>query len=158
METITVTLTVNGKSQQVETNPNKTLLYLLREELGLTGSKDGCSEGECGACTVLLDGKPVNSCLVLAGQADGREVLTIEGLAHNGNLHPVQKAFVEANTVQCGFCIPGAIMSAVALLNRHPNPTENQIREALVGNLCRCTGYTKMVQAVQLAAEEMGHG
>jgi len=155
MKPITVTLTVNEELRQVQTQPNQTLLYLLRDDLGLTGTKDGCREGECGACTVLLDGEPVNSCLVLAGQADGREVLTIEGLARNGKPHPVQQAFVETGAVQCGFCTPGAIMAAVALLDRFPAPSDDQIRAALVGNLCRCTGYTKMVQAVRLAAGEL---
>lgn len=158
MDNIVVNLTVNGQSYRGETRPNQTLLYLLREDLGLTGTKDGCSEGECGACTVLLDGEPVNSCLVLAGQADGREVLTIEGLAQNGALHPVQRAFVESAAVQCGFCAPGLIMSSVALLKRTPNPTAGEIRTALGGNLCRCTGYTKIVEAVQRAAEELKHG
>jgi len=155
MHTITVTLTINGEQRQVETAANQTLLYLLRDDLGLTGTKDGCREGECGACTVVLDGEPVNSCLVLAGQADGHEVLTVEGLAHNGHLHAVQRVFVEAGAVQCGFCTPGVIMAAVALLSRNPKPSEHQIREALVGNLCRCTGYTKILDAVRLAAEEM---
>ena len=158
MHKITVALTINGEQRKVETAANQTLLYLLRDDLGLTGTKDGCREGECGACTVLLDGEPINSCLVLAGQADERQVLTVEGLAHNGQLHAVQRAFVEAGAVQCGFCIPGAIMATVALLSRNPKPSEYQIREALVGNLCRCTGYTKMVGAVRLAAEEMTHG
>jgi carbon-monoxide dehydrogenase small subunit len=158
MNNIVVNLTVNGQNYRLETRPNQTLLYLLREELGLTGTKDGCSEGECGACTVLLDGEPVNACLVLAGQANGREVLTIEGLAHNGALHPVQQAFVESAAVQCGFCTPGLIMSSVALLERIPNPTANEIRTALGGNLCRCTGYTKIVEAVQRAAAEVMHG
>jgi len=155
MHTITVTLTINGEQRHVETAANQTLLYLLRDDLGLTGTKDGCREGECGACTVVLDGEPVNSCLVLAGQADGHQVLTVEGLARNGQLHAVQRAFVEAGAVQCGFCTPGAILAAVALLSRTKNPTDQQVREALVGNLCRCTGYTKMVEAVRLAAEEM---
>ena len=155
MHNITVTLTINGEQRQVETAANQTLLYLLRDDLGLTGTKDGCREGECGACTVLLDGEPVNSCLVLAGQADGRQVLTVEGLARNGQLHAVQRAFVEAGAVQCGFCTPGVIMAAVALLSRDPKPSEHQVREALVGNLCRCTGYNKILDAVRLAAEEM---
>lgn len=158
MEKITVTMTVNGVVREIQTEPNKTLLYVLREDLGLTGTKDGCREGECGACTVLLDGEPINSCLVLCGQADRREVLTIEGLAQNSKLHPVQTAFVEAGAVQCGFCTPGAILAAVALLSRTKSPTDQQVREALVGNLCRCTGYTKMLDAVRLAAEEMRDG
>jgi carbon-monoxide dehydrogenase small subunit len=155
LEQIRVTMTVNGAVREIQTEPNKTLLYVLREDLGLTGTKDGCREGECGACTVLLDGELINSCLVLCGQADRREVLTIEGLAQNTKLHPVQTAFVEAGAVQCGFCTPGAILAAVALLSRTKNPTDQQVREALVGNLCRCTGYTKMLDAVRLAAEEM---
>ena len=158
MHKITVALTINGKQRKVETAANQTLLYLLRDDLGLTGTKDGCREGECGACTVLLDGEPINSCLVLCVQADGREVLTIEGLAQNAKLHPVQTAFVEAGAVQCGFCTPGALMTTVALLSRTKSPTDQQVREALVGNLCRCTGYNKMVKAVRLAAEEMTHG
>ena len=157
MNTITINLTVNGQACRLETKPNQTLLYLLRDDLGLTGSKDGCREGECGACTVLLDGEPVNACLVLAGQADGREVVTIEGLAQNGQLHPVQRAFVEAAAVQCGFCTPGLIMSSVALLRRTPTPTESQIRTALGGNLCRCTGYVQVIEAVRQAAREMSH-
>jgi carbon-monoxide dehydrogenase small subunit len=148
---------INGEQRQVETAANQTLLYLLRDDLGLTGTKDGCREGECGACTVLLDGEPVNSCLVLAGQADGHQVLTVEGLARSGQLHAVQRAFVEAGAVQCGFCTPGAILAAVALLSRTKSPTDQQVREALVGNLCRCTGYNKIVEAVRLAAEEMTH-
>lgn len=157
MNTITINLTVNGQAYRLETKPNQTLLYLLRDDLGLTGSKDGCREGECGACTVLLDGEPVNACLVLAGQADGHDVVTIEGLAQNGQLHPVQRAFVEAAAVQCGFCTPGLIMSSVALLRHTSAPTESQIRTALGGNLCRCTGYVQVIEAVRQAAREMGH-
>ena len=152
---IKIRLTVNGETRQFHTDPNKTLLYMLREDLGLTGTKDGCREGECGACTVLLDGIPVNACLVLAGQAAEREILTIEGVRENGHLHPLQRAFVEAGAVQCGFCIPGSIMSAYALLESNQNPSEYQIRQAMVGNLCRCTGYSKIVKAVMLAAEVM---
>jgi carbon-monoxide dehydrogenase small subunit len=150
MNKIRITLTVNGELRRVETEPNKTLLYLLRDDLGVHGVKDACGqEGECGACTVLLDGRPVNSCLVLAGQADGRQVVTVEGLAHDGRPHPVQRAFVEAGAVQCGFCTPGAVLSAGYLLQHEPHPTDEQIRDALSGNLCRCTGYTKMVAAVR---------
>lgn len=156
MKPITVTLTVNGHTRTFTTEPNKTLLHALREDLGLSGVKDACGgEGECGACTVILDGEPVNACLVLVGQAQGCEVETIEGLAQDGRLHPLQRAFVEAGAVQCGFCTPGAIMAAKALLARIPNPTESDIREALSGNLCRCTGYAKMVEAVRRAAEAM---
>lgn len=157
MNPITINLTVNGQAYRLETKPNQTLLYLLRDDLGLTGSKDGCREGECGACTVLLDGEPVNACLVLAGQADGHDVVTIEGLVQNGQLHPVQRAFVEAAAVQCGFCTPGLIMSSVALLRHIPAPTESQIRTALGGNLCRCTGYVQVIEAVRQAAREMSH-
>ena len=157
MKPITIDLTVNDQLHHVQTEPTKTLLYLLRDDLGLTGTKDGCREGECGACTVLLDGKAVNACLVLAGQSSGRNVITIEGLAKNGDLHPMQQAFINTGAVQCGFCIPGSIMSAVALLETNPDPTEPEISQALVGNLCRCTGYSKIVQAVQLAANEVTH-
>ena len=158
MKPITVTLTVNGKTRTITTLPNKTLLYALREDLGLTGVKDACGgEGECGACTVLLDGEAVNACLVLVGQVDGRSVVTIEGLAQDGPLHPLQRAFVEMGAVQCGFCTPGAILSAKALLDRDRTPSDEAIREALSGNLCRCTGYSKMIAAVRRAAEEMSH-
>lgn len=132
---------------------NWTLLDFLRNNLGLTGTKKGCEEGECGACTVLLDDKPVNSCLTLAVEADGREIRTIEGVARSGELHPIQKAFIEKWGLQCGFCTPGMIMSATALLKENPNPTEFEIREAIAGNLCRCTGYTKIVEAISTAAE-----
>jgi aerobic-type carbon monoxide dehydrogenase small subunit (CoxS/CutS family) len=155
---IIIALTVNGQAYRVRAEPNKTLLYLLRDDLGLHGVKDACGgEGECGACTVIMDGEPVNACLVLAGQAAGRRIETIEGLAQAGQLHPLQTAFVEAGAVQCGFCTPGAIMSAKALLDRNPHPNEDEIREALSGNLCRCTGYTKMIEAVRRAAEEISH-
>jgi len=155
---ITIALTVNGQIYRVRTEPNKTLLYLLRDDLGLHGVKDACGgEGECGACTVIMDGEPVNSCLLLAGQADGRQIETIEGLSQDGQLHPLQTAFVEVGAVQCGFCTPGAIMAAKALLDRHPHPNDGEIREALSGNLCRCTGYTKMIEAVRRAAEEISH-
>lgn len=153
MTKISIKIIVNGKEYQVETKPNITLLYLLRDELGLTGTKDGCQEGECGTCTVLLDGQPVNSCLTLAGQCDGREVWTIEGVAKNGILHPLQKSFVEAGAVQCGFCTPGMVMSTVALLEKTLTPTDEEIRSAIAGNLCRCTGYNKIIEGVQLAAQ-----
>lgn len=155
VEAIKLQLSVNGEPRYLVVDPYKTLLYMLREDLGLTGTKDGCREGECGACTVLLDDKPVNACLVLAGQLTGRDVVTIEGLSRNGQLHPLQRAFVESGAVQCGFCIPGSIMSAVALLNENQDPTEEEIRQALVGNLCRCTGYVKIVESVARAAKEM---
>jgi len=148
---------VNGKRYQLKTLPNRTLLEVLREDLGLTGVKDGCSSGECGACTVLLDGKAVNSCLVLIGSANGHSIDTVEGLQKNNALHPLQKAFVEKGAVQCGFCTPGMLMAAKALLDQNPDPSEEQIRTALAGNLCRCTGYTKIIDAVQEAAKELRH-
>ena len=156
MNEVTVTLNVNGRAQTVTTAAHKTLLTLLRDDLGLYGSKDGCGEGECGACTVLMDGRPVNACLVLAGQADGHRILTIEGLSVDGDLHPLQHAFVRSGAVQCGFCTPGLVLSALALLERQPNPTEAQIRQALTGNLCRCTGYTQIIEAIRQAAAEVG--
>ena len=152
MKTI-IQLTVNGEEFEVAVEPNRTLLQVLREDLGFTGTKHGCGLGDCGACTVHLDGKPVNSCLVLTVQANGREVLTIEGLAENGKLHPIQQAFVDHGAIQCGFCSPGMILSAKALLDENPRPTEREIRTAISGNLCRCTGYQKIVEAVQSAAE-----
>jgi carbon-monoxide dehydrogenase small subunit len=155
MTKLSINLKVNGNEFQVETKPNITLLYLLRDELKLTGSKDGCQEGECGTCTVLLDGQPVNSCLTLAAQCDGREVVTIEGLAKNGSLHPVQEAFIKTGAVQCGFCTPGMILSSVALLENNPKPSDAEIRTALAGNLCRCTGYNKIIDAVELAAQQL---
>ena len=150
-----IELTVNGELIEAAVEPNRTLLQFLREDLGLTGTKHGCGLGDCGACTVILDGKPVNSCLVLAVQARGREVLTIEGLAENGKLHPLQLTFVEKGAIQCGFCSPGMILSAKALLDDNPKPTELEIRTAISGNLCRCTGYQKIVEAVQEAAETL---
>lgn len=152
MATHTITVTVNGTSERLEIPSNMTLLQMLRERLALTGTKNGCEAGECGACTVLLDGEPVNSCMVLAAETDGREVLTVEGLAGDGQLSPLQEAFVEHNAVQCGFCTPGMLVSATALLRRNPDPTEEEIKEALVGNLCRCTGYVRIVEAVRTAA------
>jgi len=147
-----MTLTVNGTPYEVAIEPHQSLLQLLREELHLTGTKEGCSEGECGACTVLLDGKTVDSCLIFALEAQGREVTTIEGLAQGDQLHPVQKAFAEYGAVQCGFCTPGMILAAKALLDSHPHPTELEIRQGISGNLCRCTGYVKIVEAIQAAA------
>ncbi len=148
---------VNNQPIKTSVEPHLTLLEVLRDNLGLTGSKEGCSTGECGACTVLLDGLPVASCLMLAVEAEGKEVTTVEGLAINGDLHPVQKAFVAHGGVQCGFCTPGMLMSSAALLARKRQPSEAEIREALAGNLCRCTGYDKIVRAVEAAAEEMKH-
>jgi carbon-monoxide dehydrogenase small subunit len=147
-----MTLTVNGIPYEVAIEPRQSLLQLLREELHLTGTKEGCSEGECGACTVLLDGKTVDSCLIFALEVQGREVTTIEGLARGDQLHPVQKAFAEYGAVQCGFCTPGMILAAKALLDSHPHPTELEIRQGISGNLCRCTGYVKIVEAIQAAA------
>jgi carbon-monoxide dehydrogenase small subunit len=144
-----VTLTVNGELRTASVPPETTLLKLLREEFQLTGAKLGCDVGDCGACTVIVDGMSVNSCLMLAGQADGRDVLTIEGLATVERLHPIQKAFEEKGSLQCGFCGPGVIMSAKVLLDENPDPTVQEIRDALAGNLCRCTGYTKMIEAIQ---------
>ena len=148
-----ITVTVNGETEFLEVESHQTLLQVLREDLDLTGTKDGCNSGECGACTVLLDGEPVNACLVLAVEADGHEVVTIEGLAQEGALDSLQRAFINRNAVQCGFCTPGMIISARALLDRNPHPTEMEIRQAIAGNLCRCTGYTRIVEAVQEAAE-----
>ena len=150
-----VVLRVNGRERKASVPPETTLLQLLREHLGLTGSKLGCDVGDCGACTVIVDGKAVNSCLMLAGPVDGREVLTIEGLATRDRLHPIQRAFEERASLQCGFCGPGSIMSAKALLDENLDPTPQEIRDALAGNLCRCTGYTKMIEAIQDAAREL---
>jgi carbon-monoxide dehydrogenase small subunit len=158
MRPISIPLTVNDEPCTVTVEPNKTLLYVLRDDLGLYGVKDACGgEGECGACTVIMNGEPVNACLVLAGQAAGSRIETIEGLARDGHLHPLQQAFVELGAVQCGFCIPGAVMSAKALLDRDPQPGDEAICEALSGNLCRCTGYTKIIAAVRRAAKELEH-
>ena len=149
-------LTVNGEQRQADgVWERESLLYVLRERLGLPGSKNACEQGECGSCSVYLDGVLVCSCLVLAGQAEGREVITVEGIAEGDELHPVQEAFVEAGSVQCGFCTPGFIVATHDLLQRKPNPTDAEIREALAGNLCRCTGYEKILDAVRLAAERM---
>jgi carbon-monoxide dehydrogenase small subunit len=158
MKTIQIEFNLNGRKTILTSVPNRTLLEVLRDDIGLTGAKDACGgEGECGACTIFIDGKLVNSCMVFIGQVDGAVITTIEGIAAPGELHPLQKAFVEAGAVQCGYCTPGAILSAKALLERNSQPSEAEIRESLSGNLCRCTGYTKMVEAVQLAAEEMRH-
>jgi carbon-monoxide dehydrogenase small subunit len=147
------TLHVNGTAYPVEIEPHRSLLSVIRSEVGLTGAKEGCDDSECGACMVLLDGQPVNSCSYLALQADGREITTIEGLvADDGSLHPLQQAFLDEGGVQCGFCTPGMLISAKALLDRVPDPSEEEIRLALSGNLCRCTGYSGIVRAVQAAA------
>ena len=147
-----VTVTVNGEARTAYVPPETTLLKLLREEFNLTGAKLGCDVGDCGACTVIVDGMSVNSCLMLAGQVDGRDVLTIEGLATMEHLHPIQKVFEEKGSLQCGFCGPGVVMSTKALLDENSDPTADEIRDALAGNLCRCTGYTKMIEAIQEVA------
>jgi carbon-monoxide dehydrogenase small subunit len=146
--------TVNGDARRVDIDPDTRLIDVLRDHLDLTGTKEGCGEGECGACTVIMDGVAVNSCLVLGLQARGRRVLTVEGLAQDGELDTLQKAFIDAGAIQCGFCSPGMLMSAKALLMKNPHPSEAEIRLAIAGNLCRCTGYTKIVQAVQAVAQE----
>jgi aerobic carbon-monoxide dehydrogenase small subunit len=153
---VRVSATVNGQTRQADDVwEGESLLYVLRERLGLPGSKNACEQGECGSCTVYLDGVPVCACLVAAGQAAGRSIVTVEGLASGDDLHPVQQAFLEAGAVQCGFCTPGLIVAAHDLISRTPDPTDLQIREALAGNLCRCTGYEKILAAVRLAAGEM---
>ncbi|MFH2044053.1 MAG: (2Fe-2S)-binding protein [Pseudomonadota bacterium] len=143
-----VELKVNGEVYEVAAAPNQTLLEVLRDELHLTGTKEACNEGSCGACTVLLNGKPVFSCLVLASSAKGKDIQTIEGLAQNGKLHPLQKAFHEKGAVQCGYCTPGMIMSGKALLDSNPHPTKDEAKDAISGNMCRCTGYAKIVEAI----------
>jgi aerobic carbon-monoxide dehydrogenase small subunit len=151
-----VTCTVNGESRDADDVwEGESLLYVLRERLGLPGAKNACEQGECGSCSVYLDGSLVCACLVLAGQAEGAEIVTVEGLAAGGELHPVQEAFVETGAVQCGFCTPGLVVAAHDLLEREPRPSDAQVREALAGNLCRCTGYEKILDAVRLAAERM---
>lgn len=150
-----MTVTVNGQRHEVAVAPNRTLLDMLRKELGLTGTKHGCGEGDCGACAVLLDGLPVNSCLVLALECEGREVQTIEGVARGNTLHPVQDAFVETGAVQCGYCTPGMVLTSMDLIGRNPSPSEAEVRHAISGNLCRCTGYSKIVEAVLLAADRL---
>ncbi len=148
-----ITLNVNGVTEMVDVTSNITLLQMLREKLGLTGTKNGCAAGECGACTVMLNGEPTNSCMVLAVECDGAEVVTVEGLAKEGKLDPLQEAIIDEGGVQCGFCTPGVLISARALLNRNPTPSEDDIRTALVGNLCRCTGYVRIIDAVKKAAQ-----
>ncbi len=152
-----ITMTVNGEGREVDDVwPGESLLYVLRERLGLPGSKNACEQGECGSCSVYIDGTLACACLVAAGQAEGRDVVTVEGLADGDALHPVQQAFVESGAVQCGFCTPGLIVATHDLLARRPNPTDPEIREALAGNLCRCTGYEKILDAVRLAAARTG--
>ena len=158
-----ITLTANGQPREIAVEPSWTLLETVREQLRLTGAKEGCGTGDCGACSMLVNGRLITSCLMLAVQADGAEVTTIEGLATNGSLHPVQAAFVEKGGVQCGFCTPGMIIAAASLLERNPSPTLDEVREGLAGNLCRCTGYAKIYESVLAAAEKAassttGHG
>ena len=148
-----ISLTVNGQTHEVAIEPRQSLLQVLREELHLTGTKEGCSEGECGACTVFLDGQIVDACLIFGLEVDGCEIMTIEGLARGDQLHPVQQAFAEYGAVQCGFCTPGVILAATTLLETNPNPTEAEIRRGISGNLCRCTGYVKIVEAIKAAAQ-----
>ena len=155
MATQTISLTVNGKQQRGEVEPRLLLVHYLRDTLGLTGTHIGCDTSQCGACTVILDGRAVKSCTVFAVQADGGEVMTIEGLAQDGQLHPIQEGFWEEHGLQCGFCTPGMIMSTYDLLSRNPNPSEEEIRHALHGNLCRCTGYQHIVKSIQYAARRM---
>ena len=159
MVEITVSFSLNGKKTTLTSFPNRTLLDVLREDLGLTGAKDACGgEGECGACTVLLDGKPINSCLVFIGQIEDGNLTTVEGLTSKDQYHPIQRAFVEAGAVQCGYCTPGAVLAAKALLDNNPQPSDEEIREGLSGNLCRCTGYNKMVDAVHQVVNEVSNG
>ena len=155
---VDIEFTINGRSEDLAVEPLETLLTVIRDRLGLTGTKKGCDGGECGACTVLLDGEPILSCLTPAVQVHGRTVTTIEGLASNGRLHSIQKAFVEKGAVQCGFCSSGMIMATAGLLAKNPNPSETQIRQGLAGNLCRCTGYQKIVDAVLLVAADRSEG
>ncbi len=152
---VEIQLTVNGLVYQKEVEPRRTLLELIREDLELTGTKEGCGLGECGTCTVLLDGKPIKSCITLAVQANGREVTTIEGIENpDGTLHPLQQAFIDHGAIQCGFCTPGMVLSAKALLDENPKPSEMEIKQAIAGNLCRCTGYQKIVEAIRSAAQD----
>src|SRR5262249_25189131 len=153
---VSVTLNVNGESREALVPTHKTLLEVLREDLALTGTKHGCELGECGTCTVLIDGEPVLSCLALPVEAEGAQITTVEGMAEGGRLHPLQQAFAELGAAQCGYCTPGILLTARALLAERPSPTRQEVKEALAGNLCRCTGYTKILDAVQLAALRMG--
>jgi carbon-monoxide dehydrogenase small subunit len=153
LKTVPISFKVNGRPVSLEVAAGETALHAIRERLHLTGAKEGCGIGECGACTILVDGKAVNACLMLAAQLDGTSVCTVEGLAHNGSLHPLQQAFLDHHAVQCGFCTPGLLMSVVALLEEHPSPDRRTIADGLSGNLCRCTGYQQIFQAVEAAAE-----
>jgi carbon-monoxide dehydrogenase small subunit len=149
----TIELLVNGERYDIEVDAHRTLLEVLRENLGLTGTKKGCDEGNCGACTVLMNGKPVTSCLVLAVEAHGKEIVTIEGLAVDGTLHPIQEAFVQHGAIQCGFCTSGMVLTAKALIDNNPKPSEEEVRKAIEGNMCRCTGYVKIVEAIMSVSE-----
>jgi len=153
-----LTLTVNDEVRDVSIPVNRSLYQLIKEELGLVGTKDGCRQGVCGSCTVLVDGLPVRSCLTLAVRCAGKHVTTVEGLKSNGKLHPLQQAFIDEGAVQCGFCTPGMLIMAAAFLKQNPEPTEEEIREALLGNLCRCTGYARILRAVMAASESLGRG
>lgn len=155
MARVRITFNINGREWTGEVDPNATLLEVIRGEVGLTGTKYGCGIGECGACTVIMNGKAVNSCLVLAPQADGARIETVEGLMREGKLHPLQEAFIEHHAVQCGYCTPGMLMSAKALLEENPDPTEEEIRAGISGNLCRCTGYEPIVKAIKAAAAKL---
>ncbi|MFZ5650887.1 MAG: (2Fe-2S)-binding protein [Bacillota bacterium] len=158
MQPFNLTAKVNGCEVNLPVSPNRRLLDVLREDLGLTGTKEGCGEGECGACTVLLNGTPVNACLVLAPDANGAEITTIEGMTMDDKLHPIQEAFLEAGAVQCGYCTPGMVLTAKALLDRNPEPDVESVKTAISGNLCRCTGYVKIVDAILLAASKLADG
>ncbi len=151
----TIKLKVNGISYDVRVQSKRSLLSVLRDDLGYIGVKEGCGAGECGACTIIMDGKAINSCMVLAVEADGSEILTIEGLSDGDNLHPIQKQFIEKGAIQCGFCTPGMILTTYEFLKRNPDPTEDEIKVAISGNLCRCTGYVQIIEAITAAAKEM---
>ena len=158
MHRVPVAMRINGMQIEAQVDAAQTLLHFIREEAGLTGTKSGCENGECGACTVLMNGIPVRSCIILAAEADGADILTVEGLADDEGLHPLQQAFIEHSAVQCGFCIPGILMAAKAMLDKHPDPSEEDVLEALGGHLCRCGGYSAMSQAVRTAAKALGKG
>jgi len=158
MKSKTIKFLLNGQSYELQVKPWRTLLEMIREDLKLTGTKEGCGHGECGSCTVIMGGKTVNSCLVPAAEADGQEIVTIEGLSHGDSLNPIQEAFIEHAGMQCGFCTPGMIISAKVLLDRIPDPNEAAIREAMAGNFCRCTGYTKIIESISAAAKALQRG
>lgn len=156
MEQIMIQFNLNGNDVSVTADPNKRLVDFLREDMGMTSVKEGCGEGECGACTIIYNGKAVTSCLMLAGQADGSTIVTLEGVSENGQLNYIQQAFVDAGAVQCGYCTPGMVLSAKALLDKKPDATDEEIRRAMSGNLCRCTGYSKIIKAVEMARDAKG--